>query len=64
MLVKILDFRVFESLKNEFSRTFSSPKLSLRSCILHCLCENVPEYPPDIIVQTSILVYLLPQVFS
>ena len=34
------------------------------SWILHCLCENFPEYPPDIIIQTSIIVYLIFQRFS
>ena len=64
MVVKFLDFRLLESLKSALSRTFCSPKLSLESWILHCLCENFPEYPPDIIIQTSIIVYLISQHFS
>ena len=44
MVAKILDFRLFESLKNALSRTFCSPKLSLESWILHCLRENFPVY--------------------
>ena len=31
MVVKILDFRLFESLKSKLARTFCSPKLSLGS---------------------------------
>ena len=50
MLVKILNFRLFESLKGAFSKIFCSPKFSLGSQILHCLCKNFLEYPPDIIV--------------
>ena len=64
MVVKILNFRLFESLKNALSRTFSSPKLSLESWILHYLCKNFPEYPPEIIIKTSIIVYVIPQYFS
>ena len=50
MLVKILNFRLFESLKGAFSKIFCPPKFSLGSRILHCLCKNFLEYPPDIIV--------------
>ena len=64
MVVKILDFRLFESLKSALSRTFCFPQLSLESWMLHWLCENFPEYPPDIIIQTSIIVYLILQHFS
>ena len=38
LVAKILDFRLTESQKNAFSNTFCSPKLSLGSWILHCLC--------------------------
>ena len=34
---KILNFGLCESLKFELSRTFYSPKLSLKSVMLHCL---------------------------
>ena len=61
MLSKSLDFRFFESLKSALSRTFCSPKLSLESWILHSLCENFPEYPLERAMQTSIIVYLIPQ---
>ena len=54
MVVKMLDFRLFESLKSALSRTSNSPKLSPGSWILHCFCENFPEYPPDILIQTFI----------
>ena len=56
MVAKILNFKLFESLKNALSRTFCSAKLSLGSWISHFLCENFPEYPPDIILWTSIIV--------
>ena len=61
---KILDCRVFKNLKNAFSRTFCFPKLSLGSSILHCLCKNFPKYLPDIILWTSLIVYLIQQHFS
>ena len=64
MLVKILDFRLFESLSSAFSRIFCSPKLSLGNWILHCLCKNFLEYPPDMIIQTSVIVSLIPKHFS
>ena len=64
MVVKILDFRLFESLKSALSKPFCSPKLSFESWILHCLWKNVPEYPPEIIILTSIIVYLISQHFS
>ena len=34
--------------ENVLSRTFCSLKLPLENWILHCLCENVLEYPPNI----------------
>ena len=52
---KILKFRLCESLKNELTKTFCSPKLSLESRMLHYLRENFPEYPRDI--EISIIVY-------
>ena len=64
MVVKILDFKLFQSLKNGLFRTFCSPKLSLGSWILHCFCKNFPEYPPNITIRTSTIVYLIPQHFS
>ena len=46
---KVVNFRHCESLKNQLSGTFCSPKLSLESWItLHCLHKNFPEYPHDI----------------
>ena len=63
IVAKLLDFRLFEDLKNALSRTFCSPKLSLESWILHCLCDSFPKYPPDIILRTSVIVYLIPQHF-
>ena len=59
IVAKLLDFRLFEDLKNALSTTFCSPKLSLGSWILHCF----PKYPPDIILRTSVIVYLIPQHF-
>ena len=50
LVAKILDFRLFESLKNASSKTFCFLKLSLGSLILHCLGETFPEYPPDITI--------------
>ena len=45
-----------ESLKSAFCKTFSPElKLSLESWISHCLCKNLPEYPPDMTIRTSIL---------
>ena len=64
MVVKILDFRFFQSLKSGLSRTFCSPKSSLGSWILYCLCENFPEYPSDIHNTNSNNSYLIPQHFS
>ena len=61
---KLWYFRLFKSLKNARSRTFQSPKLSLGSWISHFICENFPEYPPDIIIPASIIVYLIQQHFS
>ena len=52
---KILDSRLSESPKNEFSRTFYKPKLSLESEILHCLRQNFPEYPRDITAHFMVL---------
>ena len=63
IVAKLLDFRLFEDVKNTLSRTFCSPKLSLGSWILRCLCDNFPKYPPDIILRTSVIVYLIPQHF-
>ena len=62
MVAKIFNFRFSETQKKSFSRTFCSLKMSLEIRILHCLCENFLEYPPDII-QTSITVYLVWQNF-
>ena len=62
MVVKILDFRFFESLKSGLPKTFCFPKLFLGSWILHCLYENFPEYPPDI-YNTNLIVILIPQHF-
>ena len=42
---KSLDFRSSERPENAHSSTFRSPKLSLESWILHCLRENLSEYP-------------------
>ena len=64
IIVKVMDFRLFESLKRALSRAFCSPKLSRGSCILNFLSENFPEYPPDKIIRISVIVYLLPQHFS
>ena len=63
IVAKLLDFRLFEDVKNTLSRTFCSPKLYLGSWILRCLCDNFPKYPPDIILRTSVIVYLIPQHF-
>ena len=63
MLAQILDFRLFKSLKNALSRIFCSPKLSPESWIFHCLRKNNPEYPLDITIGTSTIVYLIPQHF-
>ena len=52
MLPKILDFRLFKSLKNALSRTFYSPRLSLESSISRCLRENFSEYAFDITIIT------------
>ena len=60
---KILIFRVSGSLKKELSRTFCSTKLSLVSSMLHCLRNNFPEYPRDII-GISIIVYSVLHHFS
>ena len=53
-----------ENQTNELSRTSSSPKLSLDSWILHCFCENFPEYPRDIAIRVLIIIYSSPQHFS
>ena len=50
-LGEILDFRLSKSPKNELSRDFFSPKLSLESWILHCIRENLSEYPRDVTVE-------------
>ena len=63
-IAKIFYFSLSESLKNSLFRTFSSPKSSLEHWILHFLCKNLPEYPPDITMWTSAIVYLIPQNFS
>ena len=62
-ILEILGFRLFESLKNALSVTFCSPKLSLESLMLHCLCEHLAEYSPDIKIRTSVIVYLILQHF-
>ena len=64
MIIKIMDSRLFESLKRALSRALWSPKLSLGSWVLNFLYENFPEYPPDKIMRNSVIVYLLPQYFS
>ena len=64
MVAKILDFRLFKNLQKGIFRTFCSPKLSLESLILHCLCENFLEYPSEITIRISAIVYLIPQHFS
>ena len=61
---KILDFRLFENLKNALSKTFNCTKLSLESWIPLCLCEKFPEYLPDITMRTWKKVYLMAQHFS
>ena len=48
MVAKILDFRLFEHLKNTLFRTFSSSKLSIESWIFYFLHDNFPEFPPDV----------------
>ena len=64
MAAKILGFTLFETLQYGVFRTFCSPELSLKNWILHCVRENFPEYPPDITIQISTIVYLIPQLFS
>ena len=54
---KILDLRLPESLQNKLSRTFCSTKLSLESWVLHYLHENFPEYPSEITIGISIIIY-------
>ena len=46
MVAKILDFRLFEHLKNTLFMTFFSSKLSLESWIFYFLHDNFPEFPP------------------
>ena len=62
--LKILNFGLSESLEIELSMAFFSPKLSLESWNLHCLCKNFPENPRHIITEISIIVYSVPQHFS
>ena len=57
MVAKISDFRLFENLQNALFRTFFSPKISLESWILHCLCKNFPKYPSDITIRISTIAY-------
>ena len=61
---KTLDFRLSEIPQNELSRTFSISKLSLESCILYPLRKNFREYPHDITIRISVIVYSSPQYFS
>ena len=61
---KILDFRLFESLKNVLSRILYSPKASLERWFLHFLHKNFSKFPPDIAIEVSIIACLLPQHFS
>ena len=60
MFANFLDFGLSESLKVCFPEAICSPKLSLQSLILYCLRENFLEYPPNITIETSIMVYLTP----
>ena len=46
------------------SRSFCSPKLSLESWIYIAFARSFPEYPPNITIRISIIVYLITQCFS
>ena len=64
MVAKILDFGLSQSLKNALSRILYSPKVSLERWFLHFFCKNFSEFPPDLIIEVSIIVFLLAQLFS
>ena len=64
MAAKILDFRLSQSLKNALSRILNSPKVSLERWFLHFRCKNFSEFPPDLTIEVSIIVFLIPQHFS
>ena len=49
---------------NRSTALLCSPKLSLESQNLHGLCKNILEYPLNITMEISIIVYSIPPHFS